>query len=232
MVAVAADSRAQLVLFAELAATPGDITEDPRHDLPLGRPIPGEVTCRLAHVAKTHGLYLGIGMLEREGDCLYDSAVLFGPSGEIDLKYRRIQPQWHGRDADPEVYREGSEMVVAATAIGRFCFALCGDLFDVEIAARIKQSCPDYVLWLVARNFSDGSFCQERWDREEECEYVAVAASTGATTLMVNRLVDPASSAYPSFGGAFVTSRSGEVTACLPLARPGVFYVDVPDPVQ
>ena len=232
MVAAAGENKAQLVLFPELAATPGDNTDDPQHDVPLGQPIPGEVTDCLARAAKAHGLYLGIGILEREGDSLYDSAILLGPAGEIEVKYRRIQPQWHGRDADPKVYREGSEMVVASTAIGRFCFAVCGDLFDVEIAARIKQKCLDYVLWPVARNFSDGSFCQERWDREEESEYVAAAASTGTTTLMVNRLVEPTSSEYPSFGGALVTSRIGEVTARLPLARPGILYVEVPDPVQ
>lgn len=230
MVVAAAQSDAQLVLFPEFAATPGDNTDDPPHDLPLGQPIPGDVTDRLARAAKAHGLYLGIGILEREGDSLYDAAVLFGPGGGIEMKYRRIQPQWHGRDADPQVYREGSEIVVASTEIGSFCFALCGDLFDVEIAARIKRNRPDYVLWLVARNFSDGSFCQERWDREEESEYVAVAASTGATALMVNRLVDPTSSEYPSFGGALATSRMGEVTARMALAKAGILYVDVPGP--
>ena len=224
MVTAAAENETQLMLFSELAATPGDNTDDPHHDLPLGQPIPGEATDRLARAAKSHGLYLGIGILEREGDSLYDSAVLLGPAGEIEVKYRRIQPQWHGRNADPKVYREGSEMVVASTAIGRFCFALCGDLFDVEIVARIKQNCPDYVLWLVARNFSDGSFCQQRWDRQEQSAYVAAAASTGTTALMVNRLVDPTSSAYPSFGGALVTSRAGQVTARLPLASPGILY--------
>lgn len=231
-VPAAAQNGAQLVLFPELAATPGDNNDNPEHDLPLGQPIPGEVTDRLRGMARAHGLYIGIGMLEREHDSLYDAAVLLGPAGEIALKYRRMQPQWHGRHADPDVYREGREMVTASTQIGRCCFALCGDLFEVEIARRIRENSPDYVLWLVARNFSDGSFSQERWDRDEEPEYVAAGASTGAITLMVNRLVAPTSSDYPSFGGALVISPRGEVTARLPLATPGTLYVDVSAPVR
>ena len=228
----AAAEGADLVLFPELAITPGDNTDDPRHDLPLGQPIPGKVTDCLASAARVHTVHLGIGMLERDGDSLYDAAVLFRPAGDIELKYRRIQPQWHGRNADPQVYRQGDEVLIASTALGRFCFAICGDLFDDGIVARIRESAPDYVLWPIARNFSDGSFNQERWDREEEPAYVAAAASTGATTLMVNRLVDPASSDYPGFGGALVVSGKGAVVARWPLGKPGVLYVDVCRSVQ
>lgn len=223
----AASENAHVVLFPELAATPGDSTDDPEHDLPLGQPIPGEVTSQLACAAQAHNVRLGIGMLERDGDILYDSAILFGPGGEIELKYRRIQPQWHGRNADPQVYRQGDEMPTAATDLGTFCFAICGDLFDKDIVRRVRDSSPQYVLWPIARNFSDGSYSQDKWDREEESEYVAAARSTGTMTFMVNRLVDAASSEYPSFGGALVVSGIGEVIARWPLARPGILYVDV-----
>lgn len=232
LVAAAADRESDLVLFPELAATPGEITDDPQHDLLLAEPIPGEVSDRLASMARAHEIYFGIGILERDGEHLYDCALLFGPTGEIALKYRRINPQWHGRHADPHVYRQGDEMPVASTGLGRLCFAVCGDLFDDAVVERIKSNCPDYVLWPVARNFSDGSFRQERWDREEECEYTAAAASTGAATLMVNRLVDPASSAYPSFGGALVISKLGEAIARLPLAKSSILFFDLSDAVQ
>ena len=225
--ATAASENAQVVLLPELAATPGNNTDDPEHDLPLGQPIPGEVTSQLARAARAHRIRLGIGMLERDGDVLYDSAVLFGPGGEIELKYRRIQPQWHGPNADPNLYRQGSEMPTAATDLGTFCFAICGDLFDKDIARRVRDGSPQYVLWPIARNFSDSSFSQDKWDREEDAEYVAAASSTAAMTFMVNRLVDPASSEYPSFGGALVVSGTGEVIARWPLAQPGILYVDV-----
>jgi len=226
-VRVAASEKAHLVLFPELAATPGDNTDDPEHDLPLGQPIPGEATSRLGSVACACHIRLGIGILERDGDVLYDSAVLFGPSGNIELEYRRIQPQWHGHNADPKVYRQGDDMPIAETDLGTFCFAICGDLFDEGVVRRVRDSSPQYVLWPIARNFSDSSFDQDRWDREEESEYVAAAGSTGTTTFMVNRLVDRATSDYPSFGGALVVSGTGEAIARWPLAQPGILYVDV-----
>jgi len=223
----AAAERADLILFAELAATPGDNNDDPEHDLPLGQAVPGEVTDRLGTLARRHQVYVGIGMLEREGNCLYDTAVLLGRDGDLGLKYRRIQPQWHGSKADPNVYRQGDEMPMASTEFGRLCFAICGDLFDDAIAARIRQISPDYVLWPIARNFSDGSFNQDKWDLEEDRNYVAAAAGTATTTLMVNRLVDPASSDWPSFGGALAVSKKGQVIARWPLAKPGILYIQV-----
>jgi nitrilase len=229
IVASAAAEKPDLLLLPELAATPGNNTDCPEHDLPLGQTVPGQVTNRLGRASQVHGIRFGIGMLERDRDSLYDSAVLFGPKGDIELRYRRIQPQWHGRKADPNVYRQGDEIPVVSTSQGRLCLAICGDLFDEAIGTRIRNSAPDYVLWPIARNFADGSFSQERWDREEESEYIAAAARTGATTFMVNRLVDPASSKYPAFGGALVISQTGEVLARWPLGKPGILYTEMGD---
>jgi len=114
----AADGHADLVLFPEAAVTGLINNDDPEHDLPLGEPIPGPVTDRLAALACARSIYVATGILEREGSCLYDSAVLLGPNGDVVLKYRRIQPQWHGRDADSNVYRQGDELDSAQTLVG------------------------------------------------------------------------------------------------------------------
>ena len=106
----AADAGADLVLFPEAALT-GLINNDhPARDLPLGQEIPGSVTDTLADLAQKRGIWLAIGLLERDGNQLYDAAVLSTPGGEIGLKYRRIQPQWHGRHADLVVYRQGTAL--------------------------------------------------------------------------------------------------------------------------
>jgi len=168
-----------------------------------------------------------MGLLERDGECLYDSAVLLGPNGDIRLKYRRIQPQWHGRNADPNVYRPGDRMLAVSTPWGSLAFAICGDLFDDSIVAQVRAVSPDYLLWPIARSFSDGSFDQGRWDREEEPEYVARAALTGCTTLLVNLLEDPSLAHYPSVGGAIVVSATGDIVARWPLGQPGILYATV-----
>jgi predicted amidohydrolase len=68
--------------------------------------------CRLSREA---AVWMGIGLLERSGERLYDTAILIDPGGEIRLQHRRIQPQWHGRRADPRVYCEGSEITTCQT---------------------------------------------------------------------------------------------------------------------
>jgi N-carbamoylputrescine amidase len=227
MVGEAGAARADLVLFGEAAPTGLINNDDPTHDLPLGDPIPGPVTKRLARCARRCGLYLATGLLERKGRSLYDSAVLLDPDGTLLLKYRRIQPQWHGRTATAAVYRQGVEVASARIAFGAVSVLLCGDLFDDEIVSRVRQTEPDYLLFPFARNFSDGSFDQERWDREEEAGYVERAAAVGCTTLMVNMLYDPEQLEYPSFGGALAVSAAGDVLARWPLGKQGILYAQV-----
>jgi predicted amidohydrolase len=223
----AADARTALVLFPEAAATGLINDDDPEHDLPLGQTIPGPVTDRLGRVAQQRRIHIATGILERSGGALYDSAILLGLDGRLILRYRRIQPQWHGRDAHPGVYRQGNAMEAARTPLGSLAFLICGDLFDNAIVARMREMAPDYVLFPFARCFSDGSFDQARWDREEEPEYVARAALLGCATLMVNELGDPLVRECPAFGGALVVSADGRVLARWPLGEPGILLVEV-----
>ena len=223
----AAAAGAHLALFPEAAPTGLANNDDPDHDLLLGQPIPCPATERLAAAARRHGLYVAFGLLERHGQCLYDSCVLLDPDGATAFRYRRIQPQWHGRKADPRVYRQGDRVEVADTPFGRVSCLLCGDLFDAAIVGRLREARPDILLFPFARNFGDGRFDQVRWDREEEPAYVARAARVGCPTLMANLLGDPALTQWPSFGGALVVDAGGEVTARWPLGRPGILYADV-----
>jgi len=129
MVEEAAEGGATVVLFAEAALTGLTNNDDPAHDLPLGEPIPGAATQCLCAVAAERRICVAIGLLEREGGKLYDAAILVDANGTIQLKYRRIQPQWHGHRADTNVYCHGSEVPKAETAFGSVSFLICGDLF-------------------------------------------------------------------------------------------------------
>ncbi|MBI3974577.1 MAG: carbon-nitrogen hydrolase family protein [Chloroflexi bacterium] len=147
----AADAGAELVVFSETALTGFIANGDPAHDLPLGQPIPAPATERLAAVARKRRLWLALGMYERvaEGEQahLYDVAVLLGPDGAIHLKYRRITPQWHRRNADPAIYRQGSEIPTATTPLGTCAFLLCGDLFCDPLVDRLRELRPNCLLF-------------------------------------------------------------------------------------
>lgn len=223
----AAGADADLVVFPEAAPTGLENNDDPEHDLPLGQPIPGDVTQRLAAAVRRHGVPVAFGLLERDGGCLYDSAVVLDPQGCLALHYRRNQPQWHGRDADPAVYCQGDRIDALDTPFGRWAVLLCGDLFDDGIVERTRALRPDLLLLPFARNFGDGSFDDARWLRDEQPEYAARAAVVGCTALMVNSLDDPETTECPAFGGALAVAPTGEVLARKPLGQPGILFADV-----
>lgn len=99
----AASNDSNLVLLGEMAMTGMVNNDDPCHDLPFGDMIPGSITDQLSITASSLGIWLAFGLLELEGGLLYDTALLLSPNGEVRLKYRRVNPQWHGVRADPEI---------------------------------------------------------------------------------------------------------------------------------
>ncbi len=222
----AADAGADLVVFPEAALTGLVNNDDPSHDLPLGQPIPGPVTDVLARLTRKRHIWLAIGVLERESNKLYDSAVLLTPDREIGLKYRRFTPQWHGRNADPSVYHQGTELTKLKTPLGTFAFLICGDLFDDKLIQRARDLCPDYLLFPFARGFNEECPCEGWWDREEKPMYVQRAKLIGCVTLMTNYLADK-NLLGGGFGGAMVVSSDGALIDSFPLGKTGMLLVDV-----
>ncbi len=227
MAADAAASGAGLVLLPEAVLTGLINTDDPAHDLPLGQTIPGPATEQLGMLCARHGIWLGFGMLEREESRLYDSAVLLRPDGAVALHYRRNQPQWHGKKANPAIYCQGDDLSMVRTPFGKVAFLICGDLFDDAIVSRFQNLGADWMLFPFARCFPDGTANQTRWDREELPTYAHQVRMAQTPAFMVNYLADDSLPDDHSFGGAFVISAGGEVLASLPLGEEGVLIVDI-----
>jgi predicted amidohydrolase len=223
----AAGRGARLVLFSEAALTGfGALSGDPVHDLPLGVPIPGEETARLAEVAVERRVWLALGFFEREGDALYDSAALFSPDGEIALAYRRIDPHWYSPHANPAVYRQGNAMPQASTELGTCAFLLCGDLFDDWIVQRVRATRPDLLLFPIARGLDEDVPDAASWYARERHLYARRARQAGTGMVLVNQLSGGAREAA-CFGGAMVVSGRGEIVAELPLGREGILIAEV-----
>jgi len=211
-----------LILLPEAALTGLINNDDPIHDLSLGQEVPGPITDILGSFCLRHSVWMGIGMLERKDNQLFDSAILLDQNGAIALKHRRNQPQWHGRKADPSVYRQGSHIAKAETPFGSVAFLICGDLFDDSILSRFKELKSDWLLFPFARSFTDGTSNQQRWETEELPLYRQRVKMAGAPALMVNYLADNNLPWDNSFGGAFFVSAHGEVMASHPLGREGI----------
>jgi predicted amidohydrolase len=79
---------AKLIVFPECALT-GYCFESRGEALEFAQPIPGPSTSAIADACARLGVYAIYGLLERDGDRLYNACVLVGPSGVVG-SYRKV----------------------------------------------------------------------------------------------------------------------------------------------
>jgi nitrilase len=59
--------------------------------------VPGPDSDRLAEIAKTHGVWLAIGVNELERGTIYNALLVYSPAGELALHHRKLMPTNHER---------------------------------------------------------------------------------------------------------------------------------------
>ncbi|MBN1361081.1 MAG: carbon-nitrogen hydrolase family protein [Sedimentisphaerales bacterium] len=106
-------------------------------------PVPGADTDRLGHLARQYSLYICAGLAEKDGDCLYDSAVLIDPTGRILLKHRKINILTNLMDPP---YTPGRDVQVVQTPLGTIGLLICADSFQEDLCRRLRDLKPDFVL--------------------------------------------------------------------------------------
>ncbi len=222
----ASNKGTDLVLFPEACLTGLINNDQPDHDLLLGQTVPGPITDKLCSLSSEKNISIALGLLERENSSLYDTALLVSPDRGIVLKYRRMSPGWHGLEADPDVYRQGTGIKVCEISGLRTAFLICGDLFNDGICNRLSAISPHILLLPMSRSFADGSADQDRWNAEEFPEYSKRVAAINLPTLMVN-YIGCREQDDSSFGGAVVFSSDGQIKDQLPLGNPGMIYFDL-----
>jgi len=87
--------------------------------------VPGPATDALAATARTHGVYLAVGVDEREahGSTIYNSLLYFDPSGEILGVHRKLMPT--GGERLVWGQGDGSGLVCFDTPAGRVGGLIC-----------------------------------------------------------------------------------------------------------
>jgi len=96
-------------------------------------PINGETARRMAAKAKEHGFYLHMGsMVEREGDRLYNTSLLFDPQGKQIARYRKIHLYGYG-SRESQILSRGNEIVVVNTPLANIGLCTCYDLRFPEL---------------------------------------------------------------------------------------------------
>ncbi len=89
-------------------------------------PIPSGETCTLlSSAASDCKIFVCSGLIEKSGAQLFNSAVLFDPTGELLLHHRKI----HELDIAHDLYSPGDRLSVVDTSFGRIGVMICADAF-------------------------------------------------------------------------------------------------------
>ncbi|WP_405970504.1 nitrilase family protein [Streptomyces sp. NBC_00988] len=124
----AAERGATLVVLPELCTT-GYVFASREEAAALAEEIPsGPSTRFLTGLSARLGVHLVAGIAEREGDLLYNSAVLLGPDGHLGT-YRKV----HLWDNENTIFEPGNlGLPVFDTAFGRLGMLICYDAWFPE----------------------------------------------------------------------------------------------------
>jgi predicted amidohydrolase len=123
---------ADLVVAPELVTSGYDLDVLARRGRELAEPLDGPTAARVAELAKQVDATLVLGMLEQDGDLLYDTAVAVSPDGQV-LPYRKS----HLHPTELELFAAGTELVVAATPAGQLGMMICFEHAFPEMATTL-----------------------------------------------------------------------------------------------
>lgn len=116
----AVPGKVDLILFPE--ATSAVDTGIPYAE--VAEPIPGPITRQYAELAKRKNAYVVAGMDEREGEAVYNTAVLIDRQGRVAGKYRKV---YIPREEIEVGITPGNDYPVFDTDFGRIGIMICWD---------------------------------------------------------------------------------------------------------
>jgi nitrilase len=85
--------------------------------------VPGPAVTALSAIAAEHGVYLVIGVVERDGGTLYCTVLFFAPDGRYLGKHRKLMPTAAERLVWG--FGDGSTLPVFTTPLGRLGAVIC-----------------------------------------------------------------------------------------------------------
>jgi predicted amidohydrolase len=131
---------AELLVLPE-CAIPGYMFGSLEEAMPFAEEIPGPTTDALEAACRRLNTHVVCGLLERDGDLLYNAAVLVGPDGLIG-SYRKTHLPFLGVD---RFTTPGDELAVFDTPLGRIGLEICYDLRFPEVTRTLALRGADIV---------------------------------------------------------------------------------------
>jgi predicted amidohydrolase len=131
-------------------------------------PVPGKYSNILSEAAKQHSIYICAGLTEKDGDKIYNTAVMINDKGEIILKYRKINLLWNVEY--PEYYSIGQSLSVIDTPWGKIGVNICADNYmdGLHIGHTLARMGAQVILspssWTVDYSITEGMDpYKEKW---------------------------------------------------------------------
>ena len=178
----AAGKGARLVCFPELALMAYSTEKE---ILDVAEEIPGPSTARLESIARSHDVYLSVGMAEKDGEKYHIAQAIIGPDGYIG-KYRKYHP------TDPERecgFSPGEEFPVFDVDGFRLGINICFDGRHEDTIQAMKDAKVDMIHHPHGNYLSLGKDAEE-WTRGKMVYFVPRATFSRAYILINNSAGD------------------------------------------
>ncbi|HLK57095.1 MAG TPA: carbon-nitrogen hydrolase family protein, partial [Chthonomonadaceae bacterium] len=146
----AAGQGANLVVFPECALS-GYVYESAAEALPAAETAPGETSEAFAAACRRLQCYAIVGLLEREGETLYNSAFVVGPAGLIAC-YRKCHLPVLGID---RYVGKGDALPIIELPFARIGILICYDVRFPEAARSLALRGADVLI--VPTNWPEGA---------------------------------------------------------------------------
>lgn len=113
-------------------------------------PVPGPSTQFLGNVARQNNLYIVAGLLERDGEVVYNTAVLIDRKGNLAGKYRKVSLPREEIDGG---ITPGNSFPVFDTDFGKVGMMICWDVTFPDAAKTLALNGAEVILMPIAGGY-------------------------------------------------------------------------------
>ena len=194
--------------------------------------VPGPATVALGAAARAHGVYLAIGVTERDGDfsggTLYCTLLYFGPDGTLLGKHRKLKPT----GAERLIWGEGdgSTLPVLETPLGRIGGLICWENYMPLARMALYGKGVELYLAPTADARDVWQATMRHVALEGRCFVLGCNQYVTREMLPADLRADPEIALQPEVlcrGGSVIVGPLGEVIAGPLYDREGILYADL-----
>lgn len=109
----------------------------------VAEPVPGPTTDMLGDVARRHSAYIAAGIYEREGNVIYNTAVLIDREGRLVGRYRKV---YLPREETEGGMKPGASYPVFETDFGKVGMMICWDVQYADPARALALGGAEMIL--------------------------------------------------------------------------------------